>query len=424
MPFSVKKLTRAITLALGVVSAQLSHAVMPFQFPLDLPYDYWFYAPATETSSLDNHLTRRATTDNGRQVARMLEPALKRLLESGQLSSQQIKALEKLDAALAKRPGEFGMALEQLAASQNANLAAATQATTEQISGQLLSVLRARPTDEDGHFWVQGLSDEGSLDKQGGSAGLNYGTQGLMLGADWALDHAWRVGVMGAKSTSDLDAQRFSADLDSWHLGGYAVRQDGPLSMRLGAIYSSHAGQNIRTVQIVNRKESLKGSYDAQSQNVFSEWSYQLGNGDLSVEPFAGLGYQRYYRERFKERGGLTALNVGAQNQQNLNSTLGLRLATVYRFDNRMSLTPYVSTHWKHLYGNVDSQVSQSFRTAAGFGTDFTINGTALDRNSLNLQAGLDLALSNEHTVGLAYTGESGTHSRNHGLMGRWRVMF
>ncbi|MFP3733115.1 autotransporter outer membrane beta-barrel domain-containing protein, partial [Bacillus sp. SIMBA_006] len=75
-------------------------------------------------------------------------------------------------------------------------------------------------------------------------------------------------------------------------------------------------------------------------------------------------------------------------------------------------------------YGNVDSQVSQSFRTAAGFGTDFTINGTALDRNSLNLQAGLDLALSNEHTVGLAYTGESGTHSRNHGLMGRWRVMF
>jgi len=33
----------------------------------------------------------------------------------------------------------------------------------------------------------------------------------------------------------------------------------------------------------------------------------------LSVEPFAGLGYQRYHRDGFKERGGLTALNVGSQ---------------------------------------------------------------------------------------------------------------
>ncbi|MCT7085299.1 autotransporter domain-containing protein, partial [Salmonella enterica] len=80
----------------------------------------------------------------------------------------------------------------------------------------------------------------------------------------------------------------------------------------------------------------LRANYNANSQTVFSEMGYQLGTADLSVEPFADLGYQRYHRDGFKERGGLTALNVGSQNQQNLSSTFGLRLASLYRFDNQM----------------------------------------------------------------------------------------
>lgn len=242
------------------------------------------------------------------------------------------------------------------------------------------------------------------------------------MGADWAVDHAWRVGVLGAKSSSRFDTQRFTADLDSWHLGGYAVRQDGPLALRLGAIYSSHAGQNKRGIDILDYKDTLKGSYTANSQNVFGEMGYQLGSGDISIEPFAGLGYQRYSRDSFKEQGGPAALNVDAQTQQNLSSTVGLRLAKQFRFDHQMSLTPHLSTGWKHLYGDVDSQVRQSFRQG---GIDaFTIQGNSLDRNSLNLQAGLDLALSTNHTVGLAYSADKGTHGSSQGLIGQWRMRF
>lgn len=373
---------------------------------------------------VDDYLTRHATSRNGLQVAKVLEPAINRLLQSGELSPEEIKELEKIADALTQQPGGMGAVLEQLAGSQNANLAAATQNTTQQLSNQLLSVLRKLPNDDDGHFWVQGLGNSATLDKQGGSAGLKHGTQGLSLGADWALDHAWRVGVMGAKTTTNLDAQRFSADLDSWHLGGYAVHQDGPLAVRLGAIYSDHAGQNKRSIHLLDYKEQVRGDYTAQSQTVFSELGYQLGSGDLSIEPFAGLGYQRYHRDGFKEKGGLSALNVGSQTQQNLNSTFGLRLATVYRFDNRMSLTPHLSTGWKHLYGDVDSRVRQSYRVAPGLIDTFTINGTALDRDSLNMSAGLDLALSPQHTVGLTYNGEAGTNSRSQGLMGQWQMRF
>lgn len=426
MLFTPYRIALAISLALAA-SLQPAHASCNAECATKRfnPYDGLddYYADEVKVAApVDSHLTRQANTRNGLAVATVLEPALTRLLASGQLSSEQIKAMEKFGYALSQQPGAFGAALEQLAGSQNANLAAATQNTTQQLSHRVLSTLRELPTDTDGHFWVKNLGSEGGLDSQRGTAGLNTANQGVLMGADWAVDHAWRVGVLGAKSSSRFDTQRFAADLDSWHLGGYAVRQDGPLALRLGGIYSNHAGQNRRGVEILSYKDTLKGSYNATSQNVFGEVGYQLGDASLSIEPFAGLGYQRYSRDSFREQGRLAALNVDAQTQQNLSSTFGLRLAKQIRFENQMSLTPHLSAGWKHLYGDVDSQVRQSFRL--GGIDEFTIQGTSLDRNSLSVQAGLDLAVSPHHTVGLAYVGETGTLSSNQGLMGQWRMRF
>ncbi|PIB43384.1 transporter [Pseudomonas sp. 2822-15] len=423
MPFSALNLARAIALAVGVASSPFTLAATPFKFELDAANDPWHYEPPAEIVPLDSYFNQ-ATTHNGQQLAAVLKPALQRALQAGDLTSEEIKSLQKAADALSQQPGGLGAAFEQLAGSQNANLAGATQNATAHISHSLLSTLRTLPNDGDGHFWMQGLGNGGKLDKQGGGDGLKHDTKGLMLGADWAVGDAWRVGVMGARSTSELQAQRFKGELDSLHLGGYAVRQDGPLALRLGAFYSDHAGKNKRDVNLLGFKEQLQGNYNAQSQTVFSELGYQLGSADLHVEPFAGLGYQRYHRDRFKEKGGLTALNVGSQTQQNLNSTVGLRLATVYRFDNRMSLTPHLSTHWKHLYGEVDSQVRQSSRAAPGVIDSFTVTGSSLDRNSLGMQAGLDLALSTEHSVGLTYSAQAGTQSRSQGLTGEWKMNF
>ena len=428
MHFTHHRLALVMALAISAASVQHAHAhdetdTWPGEYEFE--YDYELPDPAPEEAApVKGYLTRQATTHNGRQLAKVLEPELIRQMGLLEPAEAQSSAFDNLAEALIQQPGGSSGALEQLAGSQNANLAGATQNATQQLSTQLLSRLRTLPADDDGNFWVQGLGNSATLDKHSGSAGLKHGTQGLILGADWALDHAWRVGVMGAKSTTNLDARRFSADLDSWHLGGYAVRQDGPLALRLGAIYSDHAGQNKRNVHLLGFKEQLRGDYNAQSQTVFSELGYQLGSEGISIEPFAGLGYQRYHRDGFKERGGLSALNVGSQTQQNLSSTFGLRLATAYRFDNRMSLTPHVSTGWKHLYGDVDSQVRQSFRYTPVPLDGFTITGTSLDRNNLNVQAGLDLALSPQHTVGLTYNGEAGTHSRSQGLMGQWQMRF
>ena len=436
MPLLQKQLALAITLSLGAAGAQYAQARGDMEpdsewlEQLAVPSENRYFEPATPAPE-DFYFADRATSRNGLSVARVLDAAVDDLLTSDELSDWVIDELEDYGQYLASlEPGRVGALLEQLAGSHNANLGTATQNSLKPLTSGLLSAVRQldNASDEAARVWVQALGSAGTLDTQHGSAGLKQRHQGLLLGADWAIDHAWRIGVVGGKSGGDLSARCFKGELDSWHVGAYAARLDGPLALRLGALYSRHSGQNKRTVDFdfLDQREHLTGQYKARSQNAFAELGYQVNTAGWRAEPFAGLGFERYQRDRFQEKGGYSALNVGAQTQQNLSSTFGLRLAHDVTLGNQMVLKPHLSTHWKHLYGNVDSRVRQSFawEKREDFNSEFTIGGTPLDRNTLALRTGLDVALSAEHSVGLAYSAEFGSQSRNQGVMGQWAMAF
>lgn len=422
MPYTSKRLAIVMTFALNAASISMVAARGDMEPPSDSEQAHPVPASAF-------YFADYATTHNGRSVAQVLDNAIDALWEPGVLSDYDLERITHDYHYFSNlAPNRLGAVLEQLAGSQNANLGSATQNSLVPLHASLLAAMREGSGDAPGRFWFQGLGSGASLGGQHGSAGLQQRTRGLVLGADWAVDPAWRVGVLGAKSTSDLSAKRFKAGLDSWHLGAYAVREDGPLALRLGAIHSSHAGQNKRSVDFdfIDYREQLKGKYTAQSQTLLSELGYRVDHGSFTVEPFAGVGYQRYHRERFKEKGGMSALNVGEQTQQNLSTTLGLRMSSLYTLDNQMSLKPHVSASWKHLYGDVGSSVRQSsaWVDKDAFNSDFTIQGTALNRDSLALQAGLGLAVSATQSVGLTYTGDVGARSTSQAVMGQWTLTF
>lgn len=436
MPLLHKQLALAITLSLSVAGAQYAQArgdMNPDSEWLEqraMPSEKRYFEPAIPAPE-DFYFADHATSRNGLSVARVLDAAVDDLLASDELSDRVKDRFEDYGHYLASlEPGRVGALLEQLAGSHNANLGSATQNSLKPLTSGLLSAIRQldNSRDEAARVWVQALGSAGTLDAQHGSAGVKQRNQGLLLGADWAFDHAWRIGVVGGTSGSDLSARRFKGELDSWHVGAYAARLDGPLALRLGALYSRHSGQNKRTVDVdfLDHREHLTGKYKAHSQNAFAELGYQLNTAGWRTEPFAGLGFERYQRDRFQEKGGYSALNVGAQTQQNLSSTVGLRLSHAMALGNQMSLKPHVSTHWKHLYGNVDSRVRQSFawEKREDFNSEFTIGGTSLDRNTLALRTGLDMALSAEHSIGLTYSAEVGSQSRNQGVMGQWALAF
>ncbi|MBK5398495.1 autotransporter domain-containing protein [Pseudomonas sp. TH39(2020)] len=330
------------------------------------------------------------------------------------------------------------VAIEQLAGGQNANLAKATLNSDSPISATMLSAMRqldsassysnstrrnaprrAAGSDDNGRVWLQALGHGGTLDRDYDA--LKHTTHGLVLGADWGIDEEWRIGVLGGKSETRLDSRGLDGDLDSWHLGAYALRQNGPVSLRLGATYSSHDGSTKRRVAFKGFSDHPEGRYDANTQQAFAELGYNLGQANVSIEPFASLGYQRYQRDTYTEKGGAAALKVHGQTQNNLNSTFGLRLAKLNTLDNGMQLTPRFSAGWKHTYGDIYSDTRQRLVTG---GKNFTVSGAPLDRDSLLVDAGLDLGLSAKHTLGVGLTGEIGTDSRNHGVTGQWRMSF
>lgn len=339
-----------------------------------------------------------------------------------------------IEALLAADETTAALAYDQLAGGSNANLAKATLSSVTPIGASLLSAMHqldnfhdtqgnaprhAAGSADSGRVWLQALGHSGTLDRD--VEPMQHSTKGLLMGTDWRVTEEWRLGLMGGTSDTRIDSKELDGDLDSWHLGAYALRQAGPLSLRLGTTWSSHEGSTRREIAFDRFHDRLKGSYHASTQQVFIESGYNLGRASVSIEPFAGIGYQRYQRDGYTEKGGAAALRVDDQSQGNLNTTVGLRMAKVSTLDNGMRLTPRFSAGWKHVYGETYTSTRQ--RLATG-GHDYTVYGAELDRNSLKLDTGLDLALSNSHAVGVGLTGEIGTDSRNHGVSGQWRMAF
>ncbi|WP_242672158.1 autotransporter outer membrane beta-barrel domain-containing protein [Stutzerimonas kirkiae] len=379
-----------------------------------------------------------AYTANGRGAARALES-----LGSGTL----------YNAVLTSSSGNAANAIDQLSASSNASLMSASLAGSARVGSSMLgaiqqmggasnlqaSLLRedapqlaatgvpsaARTLNDpraEGRLWLQGLGSHGKVDGRNGAHAVSQDTRGAVLGADWALDATWRLGVLGGYGRTDVDAgPGASSDIDSLHLGVYALRQSGPLALRLGAAYSRHDNSSKRRVEFAGFSDRLRGDYDADSQQAFAELGYQMAHGRLLSEPFAAIGYQRYSHEAYREKGGAAALRVDSQEQDNFSSTLGVRLAHLGTLDNGMSLTPRLSVGWRHTYGDVDSSARQTFLSG---GSAFSVEGTALDRDSLLLEAGVDLGISRRQSLGLGYSGEQGSRAQNHALLLQWQSRF
>jgi outer membrane autotransporter protein len=329
-----------------------------------------------------------------------------------------------INALLGTNMATAADAIDQLGGYDTADLGNATLSSVAPISSGMLSAMgRDNPVGEhaNGQVWVQAIGNSGSLAKELGSYALKHTTKGLMLGTDWAVSSNWRLGVIGSKTQTRLDSYQFNGALDSWLVGAYAVRQEGPLALRLGAVYGSHDGNTKRHVAFNGFRDRLKGRYDATTQQVFGQVGYNLDVGQLDIEPYVQLGYQRYQRDAYVEKGGDAALRYHDQAQEHYSSDLGLRLARPFVFDQGMRLTPRVDVGWKHLYGDIRGSSHQHLVNG---GNTYTVKGVELDRDSLLWQAGLDFAVSPRHILGLNYNGETGQDNRNGALTAQWRMTF
>lgn len=256
----------------------------------------------------------------------------------------------------------------------------------------------------DGRFavWTQSIGALGSVQTDGNAAGLSRSSGGVLAGADAALSDKWRVGVLGGYSSTgfEVGARNASGTSHNYHLGLYAGTPWAGFDLRGGATHTWHDTATNRFVAFAEFADTLTGSYQARTAQVFGELAYRVKAGPVGFEPFANVAYVNVQTDGFREAGGAAALSAQASSTGVAFATVGLRSAAEFTLGTVAgTVTGTVQTH---VFGDVVPVATLSFPG----GTPFMVAGAPVGQNALMLDAAVQLALAPNRAVGVSYGGQ------------------
>jgi len=268
--------------------------------------------------------------------------------------------------------------------------------------------------------WGQAFGSWGNTDSDGNAAAFDRSTGGLLAGAD-SLIGGWRVGVLGGYSHSNFDAddRNSSGKSDNYHVGLYGGTNWGAIAFRSGAAYSWSRISTKRAVGFDGFADALSADYDAGTAQVFGELAYKLDASRFSFEPFANLAYVDVKTDGFSETGGAAALTSAGSSTDATFTTLGLRGSTGLMLGG-IDTTARGMLGWRHAFGDVTPTSTLAF---AG-GDAFTIAGVPIARDAAVVEAGFDLKMAANATLGLSYTGQFGGGATDSGANASLSVKF
>ncbi|AZI35647.1 autotransporter domain-containing protein [Caenibius tardaugens NBRC 16725] len=314
-------------------------------------------------------------------------------------------------------------AFEQLAgdsyASVKTGLIESAHLTTDAINARLRDDVNA-DGEANTAAWISGFGswiDHGA-DSNAGS--LKTSTGGVIAGVDVDLS-GWRLGLAAGYSQSDLKMKRrsASADSDNVHLGIYTGKKWGPLGLRAGLSHTWHSVDLDRSVAFAGFNGSFESDYKARTLQAFGELSYDIALGSASLTPFGGLTHVSLHSKSFSEDGGLGALNVKSGTTSTTFTSLGLRASAPLKVGgNGASLRGALG--WRHAFGDIVPESVQAFTGSSAFSVD----GVAIAKDAVLVEAGFDIALSKGSTFGLGYFGQFGDGTSQNGVNARIKFSF
>jgi outer membrane autotransporter protein len=271
-------------------------------------------------------------------------------------------------------------------------------------------------------WWVQGIGAWGKINGDGNAADVNRNLGGVFTGFDQRFGD-WVAGIAGGYTNSSVNvsARASSANIDAAHLAAYAGTSFGAWNVRTGAAITWDTIGTTRMIGFPGFFEQATARYSAAQGQVFGEVGYGMTAGRFAVEPFAGLAYVHLSSTSLAEAGGLAALAGGANKEDVGYSTLGVRAATSYVLADGKVLTPRGSLGWQHAFGTITPTASLAFQSA---GIPFTIAGAPIARDAALVDAGVDLRVIPQMTLGVSYLGVLGNSVQDHSVKGNFNWKF
>jgi outer membrane autotransporter protein len=201
---------------------------------------------------------------------------------------------------------------------------------------------------------------------------------------------------------------------------GQPIILPSAIAFRTGAAYSWSSISTKRSVAFNGFNDALSADYDAGTAQVFGELAYKVQTSStFKFEPFANLAYVNVKTDGFSETGGAAALTSAGSNTDATFTTLGLRGSTDFALGG-INATARGTLGWRHAFGDVTPTSTFAF---AG-GNAFTIAGVPIARDAAVVEAGFDLKLAANATLGLSYSGQFGGGATDNGAKADLNVNF
>ncbi|MEI9923182.1 MAG: autotransporter domain-containing protein [Bradyrhizobium sp.] len=135
-----------------------------------------------------------------------------------------------------------------------------------------------------------------------------------------------------------------------------------------------------------------------------------------ALDAFADLNYLNHHTSAFSETGGVAALSVTASDRDVTFTTIGLRSSAQLGELYGASFVGRGTVGWRHAFGDTDTAILASF---AG-GTPFAVAGTPITVDALIAEAGLDVNIRPDMSVGLLWSGQFGNNANENRLKGQF----
>jgi len=275
-------------------------------------------------------------------------------------------------------------------------------------------------------LWTTGFGSWSEMEGDGNAAGLSGDTGGFLIGADAPLGDGWRAGLAGGYSYSSFDVadQNASGDSENWHLGLFGGKSwdgvaGGALALRSGLAYTWYDIATSRSVAFSGFADQLSADYGAGALQAFGELGWKVETGAAALEPYANHAYVHLHTDGFSETGGLAALSAASSDTDTTFSTLGLRASRQLALGG-FDVTLRGAAGWRYAFGDVTPEAALSFIGSDGF----NVAGVPIVQNAAVLEAGLDVRLGAQATLGIAYAGQFGDGVTQNGLNASLKIGF
>ena len=274
-------------------------------------------------------------------------------------------------------------------------------------------------------FWLQGIGGHESQGERGGIEGYSANTFGTTMGFDKLLGEHFRAGLAGGYGFGAINSKTPgspSTNINSWQATVYGSYDSVNLNKaRQSRKYSRTAvrNQEERLWYVDGMLTFSQNDYDsrrdiflgpssrtAKADHYGQQYSTKLETGytllfektrNLEITPFASLGYNYLYMNKYKEHGADSLdLSVAGAGFNQLEQGLGLKLAYPVVCKGTGTFIPSIKGAWLFDY------LAQKFETSASFaggGSSFSTYGVAPARNAFLL--GSEIAFLNRGNMTL-----------------------